>query len=202
VVEADLSGYFDSIPHPERRKGVARRISDGQRLRRLKGWLERAVEETDAGGRTHRTTVTRDTRRGIPQGSPISPLLSTRYVRRFILEWKKLGGEDRVKARIVNYADDWVSLCRGAARKAEVEMRQSRTRLKLTGNDEKTRVCRVPRESFDVLGYTIGSCDRPKTGSAYIGTRPAKGRIQRICQQISRMTPRSTGQREATAMGG
>ena len=202
MVDADLSGYFASIPHRELMKCVARRISDGQMLRLLKGGLEMAVEETDAGGRKHRTTVNRDTRRGMPQGSPISPVLSTLYFRQFILGWKKLGWEERLEARIVNYADDLVILGRGSARKAELAMRQIMTRLKLTVNDEKTRVCRIPRESFDFLGYTIGQCYRPKTGSVYIGTRPAKRCIQRICQQISRMTPRSTGQMEVTEMVG
>jgi group II intron reverse transcriptase/maturase len=202
VVDCDLSGYFDSIPHPELLKSLARRISDGQVLKLLKGWLEMAVEETDAYGRKHRSTTNRDTRRGTPQGSPISPLLSNLYFRRFILGWKKLGWEKRLQARVVNYADDLVILCRGSAQKAEVEMRKLMTRLRLTVNDKKTRVCLVPEESFDFLGYTIGVCHKAKSGSAYIGTRPAKKRIQRISKKISRMTRPSTGQMEAAKMVG
>jgi len=202
VVDCDLSGYFDSIPHPELLKSLARRISDGQLLKLLKWWLEMAVVETDVNGRQHRNTTNRDTRRGTPQGSPISPLLANLYFRRFILGWKKLGWEARLQARVVNYADDFVILCRGWAQQAEVEMRKLMTRLKLTVNDEKTRVCRLPEESFDFLGYTIGVCYKAKTGSAYIGTRPAQKRIQRISKKISRMTRRATGQMEATKMVG
>jgi group II intron reverse transcriptase/maturase len=202
VVDGDLSGYFDSIPHPELLKSLARRVSDGQVLKLLKGWLEMAVEETDAHGRKHRSTTNRDTRRGTPQGSPISPLLSNLYFRRFILGWKKLGSEKRLQARVVNYADDLVILCRGSAQEAEVEMRKLMTKLKLTVNDQKTRTCRVPKESFDFLGYTFGQCYKAKTGRAYIGTRPAQKRIQRISKKISRMTRPATGQMEGAEMVG
>jgi group II intron reverse transcriptase/maturase len=106
VVDADLSGYFDSIPHHELMKSASRRISDGRVLRLIKMWLETPVEETDAKGNRHRTTRNKDEGRGTPQGSPISPLLSNIYMRRFVKGWKTGGHERRLDAHIVNYADD------------------------------------------------------------------------------------------------
>jgi len=112
VVDADLAGYFGSIPHPELMLSLARRIVDRRVLRLIKMWLECAVEETDRRGRKTRTTEAKDSRRGIPQGSPISPLLSNLYMRRFVLAWKKLGLERSLGSRIVIYADDLVILCK------------------------------------------------------------------------------------------
>ena len=106
VVDADLSGYFDSIPHAELLKSVARRVVDGAMLHLIKMWLEAPVEETDEYGRKHRSTRNRDEGRGTPQGAPISPLLSNLYMRRFVLGWKQLGHERRLSAYVVNYADD------------------------------------------------------------------------------------------------
>jgi RNA-directed DNA polymerase len=118
--------------------------------------LEMAVEETDERGGKRRTTVNKDTGRGTPQGAPISPLLSNLYMRRFILGWKKQGWEKRFEAHIVNYADDLVILCRHSAEKARERMQKLMEVLKLTVNEKKTKVCRLPEESFDFLGYTIG----------------------------------------------
>jgi group II intron reverse transcriptase/maturase len=190
VVDADLSGYYDSIPHAELMKSVARRISDGAVLGLIKAWLTAPVEETDARGRTHRTTRNQDEGRGVPQGAPISPLLSNLYMRRFVLGWHVLGHEARLDAHIVNYADDFVICCRGTAREAERVMQGMMARLKLAVNAEKTHLCRVPDETFDFLGYTIGRCYSPKTGRAYIGTRPSKQRIERVCAAISAATSR------------
>ncbi len=108
VIDADLSGYFDTIPHSALMKSLARRISDRHLMHLIKMWLETPVEETDERGRTRRTTRNKDTGRGCPQGAPISPLLSNLYMRRFVLGWKVLGYENRLDAHIVNYADDCV----------------------------------------------------------------------------------------------
>ena len=190
VVDADLSGYFDSIPHSDLIKSVARRIVDGAMLHLIRMWLAAPVEETDERGNKHRNTRNRDEGKGTPQGAPISPLLSNVYMRRFVLGWKKLGHEKRLQARIVNYADDLVICCRGQAEEALATMRDIMRRLKLTVNETKTRVCQLPGEKFDFLGYTFGRCYSPKTGRAYIGTVPSKKRVSRLCETISAMTGR------------
>jgi RNA-directed DNA polymerase len=191
IVDADLSGYFDSIPHADLMKSVARRVVDGAMLHLIKMWLEAPVEETDEHGRKHRSTRNRDDGRGTPQGAPISPLLSNLYMRRFVLGWKQLGHEKRLKAYIVNYADDLVICCRGSAEEALATMRVIMAKLKLTVNETKTRVCKLPGERFDFLGYTFGRCYSPKTGRAYLGTVPSKKRVIRICDAISSETGRN-----------
>jgi group II intron reverse transcriptase/maturase len=188
IVDADLAGYFDSLPHSEVLKSVARRVVDGAMLRLIKMWLKAPVEETDDRGRKHRNTRNRDEGRGTPQGSPISPLLSNLYMRRFVLGWKKLGHEKRLGAYIVNYADDLVICCRGRAEEALATMRIMMTKLKLTVNEAKTRVSKLPEEKFDFLGYTFGRCYSAKTGRAYLGTVPSRKRVIRICQAISSET--------------
>ncbi|MCH7686452.1 MAG: group II intron reverse transcriptase/maturase [Planctomycetes bacterium] len=190
VVDADLSGYFDSIPHAELMKSVSRRVSDRHMLHLIKMWLQAPVEETDKRGRKHRTTRNKDTGRGTPQGAPISPLLSNLYMRRFILGWKVLGYEQRFQAKIVNYADDLVICCRRNADQAMEAMRSIFRKLKLTVNEEKTHVCQIPDESFDFLGYTFGLCYTAKTGRAYVSERPSKKKIQAVCRRISEVTNR------------
>ena len=191
IVDADLSGYFDSIPHAELLKSVARRVVDGAMLHLIKMWLEAPVEETDKGGKKHRSTRNRDEGRGTPQGSPISPLLSNLYMRRFVLGWKKLGYEKRYGALIVNYADDLVICCRAGAEEALAAMRDIMRKLKLTVNETKTRVCRLPEEKFDFVGYTFGRCSSQQTGRTYLGTVPSKKRVIRMCEAVSSVTGRN-----------
>jgi RNA-directed DNA polymerase len=187
VVDADLSGYFDSIPHAELLLCVARRVSDKAMLHLVKQWLVAPVEETDKRGRVQRTTRNKDTKRGTPQGAPISPLLANLYMRRFVLGWKTLGHEKRFRARIVNYADDFVILCRYRAEDAMRTMRDMMQRLKLTVNETKTHVCRLPAESFDFLGYTFGRMYSPRTGGAYLGARPSHKKVLGICHQLNEL---------------
>jgi group II intron reverse transcriptase/maturase len=112
VIDADLSGYFDSIPHPEMMRSLERRIQDHSMLRLVRSWLEAPVAELDEKTKRYKLTYeNKDGRRGTPQGSTISPLLSSIYMRRFVVSWKKLGYECRFGGKIVNYADDFVICC-------------------------------------------------------------------------------------------
>jgi group II intron reverse transcriptase/maturase len=190
VVDADLSGYFDSIPHAELMRSVARRVSDGRILRLLKRWLEAPVAETDERGNEQRTTRNRDEGRGTPQGAPLSPLLSNLYMRRFILGWKVLGHERRLDAHIVNYADDFVICCRGNAEEALAAMRNVMARLRLTVNETKTRVGRGAEFAFDFLGYTIGWFYSPQTGGRYLGVRPSAKKVRGLCAELREQTGR------------
>jgi RNA-directed DNA polymerase len=192
VVDADLSGYFDSIPHAELMRTVARRVSDGTMLHLIKMWLEAPVEEEDERGRRQQTTRNRDEGRGTPQGAVISPLLANLYMRRFVLGWKTLGHAERLEARLVNYADDFVICCCGTGEQALAAMRAMMARLKLTVNERKTRLCRLPEETFDFLGYTIGRCYSPRTGRAYLTPKPSKKKVQRLVRAISASTGRDS----------
>jgi RNA-directed DNA polymerase len=188
VIDADLSGYFDTIPHSEMMQCVARRISDGEMLALIKRFLKAPVQdqhdEDRPGGRQARDE-------GTPQGSPLSPLLANLYFRRFILSWKKLGLMERYQAHIVNFADDFVICCKSKAVEAMGWVREIISRLKLSINESKTQIHRVPDEDIEFLGYTFGRCYSTITGKSYIGTRPSKKKISRICRDISAATDRN-----------
>jgi group II intron reverse transcriptase/maturase len=183
VVDGDLSDYFNTIPHGDLMRCVSRRIADGTMLSVLREWLKVPVVER-CGSSERRTTEAKDQSRGTPQGGIISPLLSNLYFRRFLLAWRKFGFGQRLRAEVVNYADDLVILCpigRGAA--AMAAMRQLMSRLGLTVNEQKTRLVKLPDEHFDFLGYTLGEF-HGKDGRPYWGTRPSKKAIKRIKRGI------------------
>ncbi len=174
-------------------KSVSRRISDGRMLRLIKMWLEAPVEESNGKGNRRRTTRNKDQGIGTPQGAPISPLLSNIYMRRFVKGWKTGGHEQRLNAHIVNYADDFVICCRGTADEAMSVTRMMTSKLKLTVNEQKTRLCRLPEDTFDFLGYTLGRNYDRRTGESYLGPRPSRKKIDRLCQRDRRTRRRDAG---------
>ncbi|VTR93098.1 RNA-directed DNA polymerase (Reverse transcriptase) OS=mine drainage metagenome GN=B2A_12249 PE=4 SV=1: RVT_1: GIIM [Gemmata massiliana] len=178
VVAADLSDYFNTIAHGPLMRCLSRRIADGSVLSVVKRWLQAPVAERHERGK-RRTTVAADTNRGTPQGGVASPLLANLYFRRFVLAWKPFGREQRLRAHVVNYADDLVISCRPG--------RKLIARLGLSVNERKTRLATLPEESIDFLGYTIGQFhgrgDRP-----YIGTRPSKKSVCKLRARIHEET--------------
>jgi group II intron reverse transcriptase/maturase len=184
VVDADLIGYFDSIPRKELMQSVARRICDRQMLKLIKMWLKTAVVDNS---RKDKDEPKGGGKRGTPQGSPISPLLANLYFRRFILGWRKLGPK-QCQARIVSYADDFVICCKCEAGRALQATREILGRLGLQLNETKTCVRWLPEESLNFLGYTLGICHRAGSGVPYLGTRPSKQSIGKICREIYRET--------------
>ena len=187
VVDADLSDYFNTIPHGALLRCLSRRIADGQVLSVIKQWLRVPVaERTEDGER--RTTEAADKNRGVPQGGPASPMLANLYFRRFILAWKQFGHERQLQAHVVNYADDLVICCRpGKGSQAMEVFRSLMTRLGLTVNERKTRLVKLPEESFDFLGYTVGRF-YGHNGQSYIGTRPSKKAVRKLLLRIHEET--------------
>jgi group II intron reverse transcriptase/maturase len=187
VVDADLSDYFNTIPHGALLRCLSRRIADGQVLSVIKQWLRvPVVERTEDGER--RTTEAADKNRGVPQGGPASPMLANLYFRRFILAWKQFGHERQLQAHVVNYADDLVICCRpGKGSQAMEVFRSLMTRLGLTVNERKTRLVKLPEESFDFLGYTVGRF-YGHNGQSYIGTRPSKKAVRKLLLRIHEET--------------
>jgi RNA-directed DNA polymerase len=180
VVDADLSKYFDTIPHAELLKSVARRIADRHVLWLIKMWLKAPAEETDDRGHTLRTGGERS-REGTPQGGVVSPLLANIYIHRLLKAWKKFGLERHLRARIINYADDLVILCRDrfGAETALKSLRWIVERIGLRLNEQKTHVRCAREESFDFLGYTFGPMVSRRTGGRYLGVTPSKKRVKR-----------------------
>jgi group II intron reverse transcriptase/maturase len=187
VVDADLRDYFTSIPHAPLMRSLSRRIVDARMLHVIKGWLRAPVVEI-IENRPVQTTEARRTKRGTPQGGVISPLLANCYFRRFLLAWYSHGHQDQLDAHIVNYADDFVICCRpGNAGAAMTRMATLMTRLGLEVNTAKTKIARLPDESFDFLGYTVGRF-YGKDGRPYISTRPSKKSVKSLLRRVHERT--------------
>jgi len=183
VIDADVSKYFDTVPHADLMTSLARRISDRQMLRLLKMWLKAPVAERTEGGGWRFSGGKRATR-GTPQGGVVSPLLANVYMNRFLKVFRLRGLDRRYGARLVNYADDFVVLCRTGAPEVLAQSRRWFTQMGLTLNEQKTRVCDGRRESFDFLGYTFGPMRYRKDGHGYLGAAPAKKAVTRVKGRI------------------
>jgi len=181
VVDADLSRYFDTIPHAELMQCVARRIVDRRVLHLIKMWLESPVAERDARGNWRQS---RSQGRGTPQGGVISPLLANLYMNRFLKYWRLQGKGKQFRAEVVAYADDFVILSRGHAELARDWAARVMHRIGLTLNEQKTSIRDARREDFDFLGYSFGPRYWWKTGAQYLAARPSKKSLQRLGQNV------------------
>jgi RNA-directed DNA polymerase len=186
VVDADLSKYFDTIPHSELMKCVAQRIVDRQMLHLIKEWLKVPVEERDETGKK-RLKGGKDNDRGTPQGGVVSPLLANLYMNRMLKGWRRTGRGEQLQARIVNYADDFVILSRGKAKEALNWTQAVVKRLGLTLNEKKTSIRNAREERFDFLGYTFGPHYSMRTGRRYIGYSPSKKSLGKIKENVGKL---------------
>jgi len=186
VVDADLSQYFDTIPHRELMASLARRISDGDVLWLIKLWLRAPVEITGTDGK-RRLEGGKANKRGTPQGGVISPMLANLYMNRFLKYWRGSGCGEAFRAHIINYADDFVILSRGCAAEALAWTDRVTTRLGLRLNRNKTCLRNARQEQFDFLGYSFGPHCFRQTGRWYTGASPSKKSVKRLKAKVSQM---------------
>jgi RNA-directed DNA polymerase len=193
VVDADLSKYFDTIPHCELLQCVARRIVDRDVLHLIKMWLTAPVEERDENGK-RQLTGGKHRHCGTPQGGVASPLLANLYMNRLLKGWRNTKRGTQYDAHIVNYADDFVILSRGKAAEALNWTRQVTARMGVTLNEAKTSIKQARQESFNFLGYTFGPHRYKKDGHWYLGASPSKKAVARIKEKVgNHLLPGNTG---------
>lgn len=195
VVDADLSKYFDTIPHWDLLRSVARRVADGKILRLIKQWLKSPILERNGSGGWRQIGGGKRSRRGTPQGGVISPLLANIYMNRFVRHWRQKGAPYRL-GEIVSYADDFVIQCRSRAQAAESLAVATRwlEKLGLQIHPEKTRLCHAWEEPFDFLGYTFGSLWWWRTKGRGLGTRPSEKAVKRLKGKVNALLYRGNPQ--------
>ncbi len=194
VVDADLSKYFDTIPHAELMKSVARRISDTAVLHLIKMWLKVPVEERDEQGRPRRSGGKRS-KQGTPQGGVISPLLANIYINRLLRAFAASELGRKYGARLINYADDFVVVARTGAAEVLAQVRRWLCGMKLTLNETKTCLRDGRRESFRFLGYELGPMVNRRTGWNYLGAQPSKKAMETIRKKVSKTLWRGRNER-------
>ena len=192
VIDADLSKYFDTIPHANLMATVAERICDGEILRLIQMWLKAPIMEQDKDGTKRNIGGGKGNRKGTPQGGVISPLLSNLYLHILDRIWERNNLQQRLGARIVRYADDIVLLCkRGKSDRVMTIFRQILERLQLTLNETKTKIVNAYKEKFDFLGFSIWMGESRRTGNIYPHVQPSKKALQKIKDRLTELTKRA-----------
>jgi group II intron reverse transcriptase/maturase len=191
VIDADLSKYFDTIPHSNLMATVAERICDGAILHLIQMWFKAPIMEMDKDGTKRNIGGGKGNRKGTPQGGVISPLLSNLYLHILDRIWERNNLQQRLGAHIVRYADDIVILCRrGKSGQAMTVLRQILERLKLTLNETKTKIVNAHKGKFDFLGFTIWMGKSRKSGKLYPHVQPSKKSLQAIKDRVTALTKR------------
>jgi len=193
VVDADLSRYFDSIPHDDLLKSVARRVADGSVLRLIKLWLKAPIEERDGNGK-RRIVGGKRNKRGTPQGGVASPLLANIYMNRFLKHWRQSGCGEDFRAHVVSYADDFVILSRGRAAEALAWTKGVMTKLGLTVNEAKTSLKDARQERFAFLGFSFGP-HYPYNSKVrmHMSASPSKKSVQQLKTKVRELlVPKNT----------
>ena len=188
VIDADLSKYFDSIPHSKLMAVVAERLVDGGILHLIQQWLKVPVIGEDANGVKKTVGGGKANRRGTPQGGVISPLLANCYLHLLDRIWQRYHLRNQLKAHIVRYADDFVVLCKGEVAEPLKVVKRIMDHLELDLNETKTHIVDAAEGSFDFLGFTIRMSRGMKTGNWFANVRPADKSLKKIKARLTQLT--------------
>jgi len=188
VIDADLSGYFDSIPHGRLLRIVAKRISDGAILKLIKGWLRAPTVEPPGGGEGG-GGGSRPNRRGTPQGGVISPLLANAYLNQ--LDWE-VNERCELKPVMVRFADDFVILSRPGEGEGLMErLKGWLDRRELVLNEQKTRLVDIRQEGIKFLGFAL-TWRRGRSGRDYPHVEAHPKSLKKLRDGLREILNRST----------
>jgi RNA-directed DNA polymerase len=190
VIDADLSKYFDSIPHAKLLAVVAERIVDGGILALIKQWLKAPVIGEDEGGTRKTVGGGKANSKGTPQGGVISPLLANAYLHILDRLWQRHRLREKLGAHIVRYADDFVVLCKKGVEEPLKAVRHVLDRLGLSLNEAKTHIVDANEASFDFLGFAIQMSRGAKSGKPYPNVRPSDKAVKKIKARLAELTKR------------
>jgi RNA-directed DNA polymerase len=190
VIDADLSKYFDSIPHAKLMAVVAERIVDGGILALIKQWLKAPVIGEDESGTRQTVGGGKGNSQGTPQGGVISPLLANAYLHVLDRVWQRHRLREKLGAHLVRYADDFVVLCKQGVEEPLKVVRHVLERLGLSLNEAKTHIVDANEASFDFLGFTIQMSRGAKSGKPYPNVRPSDKAVKKITVRLTELTKR------------
>ena len=191
VIDADLSKYFDSIPHAKLLAVIAERIVDGALLALVAQWLKAPIIGKTPDGRDRHEGGGKANRRGTPQGGVASPLLSNCYLHLLDRIWERHQLGIKLQAKLVRYADDFVVLCRKDVEQPLAVIRQILDKLELTLNESKTRVVDANVEHFRFLGFELRMTTSARSGKRYPHVEPSGKAVQKIKDRLTELTGRN-----------